>query len=167
MKNLIVVVVVLTFISACKTPEYLPKPEGYKQYVKGSFFNVNMSNGEKYLGEIIAVDEKKISLLSLDDEIIFVSKTEIESAKILVSMTSEKPKAIVTAASLINLTSIGHGYYGVITLPINILATTGLAVDVATPYSIEYPEFIAWDQIYKFARFPQGVPQGIKLNRIH
>ena len=106
--------------------------------------------------------QKEIKLLQ-KGEVISVSKDLVQSCIISVSLTVNDPKKINTWASLINLMSIGHGLFGVISLPINVLATNGIT---KSKYTLKYPDNMSWDKIQKFARFPQGIPKNIDLKEI-
>jgi len=116
-------------------------------------------------GEIIAVNANAITVLPFDkkDNITSVAREHIQSITIFVSLTVNEPKKINTWASLVNLSSIGHGIFGLITLPVNIAATASIT---NSKYSMKYPDNISWDMLSKFARFPQGIPKQIKLNSI-
>ena len=99
---------------------------------------------------------------------ITVFKDSIGSAEIIVSTTSDDPGKISTWAALINLSSIGHGFGGIITLPINLAITIPIANDAAKgTYRVKYPAAIGWKEMSKFARFPQGIPQSINPKSIN
>lgn len=65
------------------------------------------------------------------------------------------------------ITSIGHGFWGVITLPINISTAASMnSSSNSSAYRMKYPDNISWNEMSKFARFPQGIPENIDLNLI-
>ncbi|RED50569.1 hypothetical protein [Seonamhaeicola aphaedonensis] len=90
---------------------------------------------------------------------ISIDRNAIEEAEIMISLSVDNPKKIDTWASLLNATSIGHGFWGVITLPVNIGVSAG--INSKNVYWMKYPEHIKWDQLHKYARFPQGIPKAI------
>ena len=159
----------LLSIVGCASPSYLSKPEDFKYYVKGLMLDYETNNGAKGLGELIAVNNNDLVLISLEKTpfLFSLNKDEIAYADIIVASTSDNPKAISWWGGLINLLSIGHGAFAIISLPINILATTGFGTNAAkSTYRIEYPQSIQWNEMHKFARFPQGIPLNIDLKDI-
>jgi hypothetical protein len=147
----------------CSSPKNVSTPNNLKHKVYGSYANLYLpGNLKNKSGEIIEVNAKEIKLLQ-KGEVISVSKDLVQSCIISVSLTVNDPKKINTWASLINLMSIGHGLFGVISLPINVLATNGIT---KSKYTLKYPDNMSWDKIQKFARFPQGIPKNIDLKEI-
>lgn len=169
---------------ACSSPEYLSKPMNFKYHVKGLFIEI-FTGKNKLTGEIIAVNEKSMILLPLSNydqgdarsgnvksdvikpympnsALVTVLKDSIQKAVIIVATTSDDPKKISTGASFINFASIGHGFWGIVTLPLNLVITISIANDAAKgAYKVKYPELITWSEMSKFARFPQGLPRNI------
>ena len=97
-----------------------------------------------------------------NEEIRTVYRNQIKKANIIISGTSDKPKEISSWAAAINLGSIGHGYFAFISLPINIAIGASIGNSAAHgTYRMNYPKNILWENIYKFARFPQGIPDNI------
>ncbi|MBK8669150.1 MAG: hypothetical protein IPN89_06660 [Saprospiraceae bacterium] len=94
--------------------------------------------------------------------ILTVKKDSIRSAEIIVSLTSDHPDNISNWASLINFTTLGHGFWGIITLPMNLAITIPIAKDASKgTYRVKYPVGVDWVNMSKFARFPQGIPRNI------
>lgn len=161
MKVLIGLTSCLLFFSGCVSPKYLSRPADFAHHVKGLYLEYQTGEHNTMVGEIIEVNSDTLLLLPVDttQSLLKLSKAEVPQAEIIVSLTSNKPEAIGTWAGLINILSIGHGYYGVISLPINMLAGVNIANNAAkSTYRIKYPEAVDWEDMKKFARFPQGIP---------
>lgn len=164
---------VLSFVvlfSACNSPKYMPKPKDFSHHVKGLHVIVKEHDGNKVSGEIIAVDAKFMKILPtkpIADRLFFISKKNIKKATILVSTISDDPIRISTKAGLVNLTTLGHGFFMVFTVPITMAMTMKMGNEVAkSSYRIKYPKDISWNEMSKFARFPQGIPRQIISNDI-
>lgn len=167
MKTITFFLCTLFLFSGCSSPKHLSSPKDLKYHVKGLYAQVNIYGTFKHIhGEIIAANANEITVLPFDskDNITTIAKDNIQTINVLISLTVNNPKKINTWASLVNLTSIGHGFYGIFTLPINMSVTAGIT---NSKYSMKYPDNISWDKLSKFARFPQGIPKQIDLNSIH
>jgi len=169
MKNLKYFLIFLFFVSACKVPDYVPLPKDYKYNVKGSYVMIKTKDDKDIVGEIIVVNDKSISLLPTSSQfrkIITIVKRDDLEFDILLCSSSDEPEAITAWASALTLTSIGHGKFLVFSAPINIATGFGMAADVKSPYSVRYPKGIDWRRLHKFARYPQGLPEGVDLSMI-
>ena len=52
-------------------------------------------------------------------------------------------------------------------LPINLMITIPIGISAAhDTYKMNYPKNVSWNQMSKFARFPQGIPDHIDLDQI-
>jgi hypothetical protein len=149
---------------ACSSPQYLSKPRNFKYHVKGLYIDILTFEKTKISGEIIEVDSNHMIINPLEkaSNLITVLKDSIKSAEIIVSITSNDPKMISRWAGLINVASLGHGYWGLLTLPHNLAITIPISINAAkSTYRVKYPEAVDWNQLPKFARFPQGIPESI------
>jgi hypothetical protein len=171
MRNRIVINILaaaVLLLSSCYPKTYLPKPKEYLSDVKGSYITVVMKSRSHitHEGEIIAVDKEHLILLSVSrwDTTTVIHKEEVQSAQILLARTSDDPEKIGTWAGLMNLMTLAHGYFMVFTVPMNIIASIATATGASNSnYRIHYPDEIKWDDISKFARFPQGMPKGVEV----
>ncbi len=162
-----ILMVSIVFIQGCSSPKYLSTPKDFQNNVKGLYFKCQYENKySKITGEIIEVSDNHIKLLPIQNatHMITIDKNAIDKAEIMVSLSVDNPDKINTWASLMNLTSIGHGFWGVFTLPVNVSVTAG--INSKNVYWMKYPEHVTWDQLHKFARFPQGIPKTIDETRI-
>ena len=169
MKKYITFLSFILLLTSCKTADYLSKPKNFKEQVKGLYFECKVDGDLQIIGEIIEVDSTAIKILPLytSEGIITIAKDRIETADILVALTSDNPEKIKTWSSLINIASLGHGFFAVISLPINLASSISMNSSAAKgAYRVNYPKNVFWKDISKFARFPQGIPPTIEPNSI-
>ena len=163
MKNKFYLFIILVIITSCSSPKHVLTPNELKKNTKGLYSKITLkstTNGVN--GELIEVTDKQITLLTKDGILSF-KKENIKESIILVSLTVNNPRRINSWASLINLLSLGHGYWAVFSLPPTIAITNGITSE---KYIMNYPENVKWEQLHKFARFPQGIPKEIDRQSI-
>ncbi|MBK3518646.1 hypothetical protein [Carboxylicivirga marina] len=142
-----------------------------EQYVFGSYFKGTEIEERRYVeGEIICIDDSTMTLMTLNNKkntIVLIKKHHVKDGLIYVALSSNNANSISMWSSANMLLPLSHGAYGVITLPLNIIVGAGISYDTAlSPYSIMYPSDISWNQMNKFARFPGGLPEGVKIEDI-
>lgn len=169
MKQTIVILCLGLFLGSCSSPSYLAKPKDFKYRVKGLFIKIQSKENKRVYatGEIIEVLPNTIKILPLKKPLITIRKDEISKAEIIVALTSDHPKEISAWAALINLAAAGHGIYALASVPINAIASISISENAAhSTYRVKYPGVIAWEEINKFARFPQGIPPKVNEDLI-
>lgn len=170
MNRYIIILTLIFFMGACKSPSYLSSPKNFPHQVKGLIFEVKLENSYKMRGEIIEVTEEAIWVLPLnlnEGRLTKIPKEVVQTADIYIATTSNDPKGISSWAGLINFTIVGHGWFGFLTLPLNLAITIPIANDSAKgTYRMNYPKNVSWEYLYKFARFPQGLPAGYQGSQI-
>ncbi|MCR9290604.1 MAG: hypothetical protein NXI23_24800 [Bacteroidetes bacterium] len=170
MKNIILFLLGILFLGACKSPDYLSKPMDFSHHVKGLILKAEIDGKSKILGEIIEVNSEAIMILPIDkntNTIMTIPKDKIQNADIIIASTSDNPTGISTWAGLINLAPAGHGWFMILSVPINLVTTISIGSDAAKgTYRMKYPKNVSWNQMSKFARFPQGIPDHINLDQI-
>ena len=163
MKNYIILLCTASFLVACSSPKHVTTPQDLTYKVNGFYAKADVKGSHKDVsGEIIEVSENDLKLLQ-DGTLQSVEKATVKSCVVLVSLTVNNPKKINTWASLVNVASIGHGVFGIITLPINLGVTAGIT---NSKYILKYPDNITWNELYKFARFPQGIPNELDIEKL-
>jgi len=150
----------------CKTPTEIPAPIEMVDFVHGSWVRVNPEKGGLFRGELIAVEEERILILSEkgEDRLRYLSVEEIEALDILVSLTFDNRERAEMLSTFNGIIPFAHGFFGVITLPINWGVS---ATKRNNAYRIKYPDEIPWDALHKFSRFPQGLPSAVNPDQIH
>ncbi|MBV6440743.1 MAG: hypothetical protein DYG98_14995 [Haliscomenobacteraceae bacterium CHB4] len=165
MKKYSIVIGMALFSFACSAPEYLPRPQKLAYHVKGFYIEETKDGESNMLGEIIEVNTNEIKVLPVTKVggIRTIPKSSIPNADIVISLTSNNPEGIATWAGLINLAPLGHGYFFIFSVPVNLAATIPVANNATkSTYRVRYPQDISWDEMKKFARFPQGIPENVK-----
>ncbi len=168
MKNRLLFLCIIFLIGACKTPTYLSKPKDFKDQVTGLHFACSLDGKTEIIGEIIAVDSSTIKLLPINgDGLMTISKDEIEKGDVIVALTSDNPQKIKTWSTIVNFMPLAHGYFAVFTLPITLVSTIPMSYDAAKGvYRVNYPKNVNWEDMSKFARFPQGIPDAVDIKSI-
>lgn len=195
-KKLIVTVLgilpILLFLSGCIHVKYayLPKPSEFKTYTKGMIAEMSLSGdlsdlmykeGSRYSpaifrGEMIAVTEDTLWVLPLHSEgkekgpsgLIPIPRDLIESMNVLIATTSENHHSSDALTVANSMLALSHGWWAILTLPINLgvnLSFEGSAR--ARPYKMELgSDDVQWEHLFKFCRFPQGMPEGIARSKL-
>lgn len=162
-KNTFFLYIILIITASCSSPKHVLTPNELKKDTKGLYSKITFKTSTNRVnGEIIEVSDKHITLLTKDGILSF-KKENIKESIILVSLTVNNPRRINSWASLINLLSLGHGYWAVFSLPPTIAITSGITSE---KYIMNYPKNVKWEELHKFARFPQGIPEQIEKQSI-
>lgn len=169
MKPIPILLGILMIVTSCSSPSYLSKPKDFKYHVKGMYFETVLESNNQIIGEIIEVKTDEIKILPVPSTggVISISKKTIKTADIIISLTSDNPKKIGVLATISTISTGAHGFWMVLTFPINLTTSVYMAQDAAKgTYRINYPNNIQWIELSRFARFPQGIPENIDLNSI-
>jgi len=167
MRQLLSGLLLLAILPACMPPKHLPTPGGLKYFTKGCYIKATYLNEEgrrEHLkGEIIAVENEKLYLLEKTNNtaptVVAYSQEKFLQTDVFVSTIVEDPTILSIWGGLLPLTSISHGFFGVLSLPV--LLTTSFSGKGT--YRVGFPRGANWEEIRKFARFPQGLPANIDL----
>jgi hypothetical protein len=156
----------------CSTYKKIPSPRDFPVSVKGLYCKVVHNKREIAQGEIIVVDTNRIVLLgdsakTGESRIISINKSEVDTMKVYIASTTNNPGAVIAWATFMPLLSISHGMYAVFSFPVNLVfSSMTIAYTTAKYYGFIYPRDISWDELKKFARFPQGWPEGLSPGEI-
>lgn len=112
-------------------------------------------------GELIAIDQEKVFLLTE-----FGLKQILKHNVIHVTFAVYKEKRIVPYLAILGLLSTAsHGYLAFISVPLWLI--TGISSSIAESTSgTARSEHVDWEEIRKYARFPQGLPPGLDLLKL-
>lgn len=151
-------------VSGCAVPEYLPKADEIDIDYYGSYIKVTPNTGSFIEGELIAIDTTNLYVLSeadIDGQIKTINIHDVKNFRLMYA----KPKNYSWAIPVFTLATISHGYFAIFTAPINLIITTSVA-DGAWK-SFQYSEEdMTYEELKMFARFPQGIPDGIEVEDI-
>jgi hypothetical protein len=159
-KIFIILVLIALVFSACYTPIYLPKSDAIAINQYGSFINVKLINGTKVKGELIVVYNKNLIILK---DTIYNKKVTIAPLTLIESYTLvfANPKGFGWTVPVFGLSTISHGLFFLITLPVNLIVTTRMR----KLFSYDNHS-LSYEQLKMFARYPQGIPANIDIKQI-
>ena len=164
-KKLMFFLITIFLICSCKTSSNLIAPQDFTTQVKGLQLEFTLYD-EKIKGEIIEVtpDAMMVMVEYKITRFIIVPVNAIQKAEIIVASTSDDPDKFRAMPFLLAASSLGHGFFGAFSLPINLICTIGVSLDASKgSYRMKYPDDVGWSKLHKFARFPQGLPPGFKF----
>lgn len=161
----------LLIIMGCSAPRYTyqAKPKDFKYNVNGLTIDADIIGEGKIKGEIIEVTDNEIKILTISSipKIRIISKNKISILDVIITGTSDDPQRIEKWAKQMRWVSVGHGFWGLITFPIN-FGITNIQRNKASigTYRMKYPKDVSWLDLKKFARFPQGIPDQVDESKI-
>jgi hypothetical protein len=151
--------------ASCVAPvSYLPEQEMIGEESYGSYIEISTYSGKIYAGELIAVGDSALVVreeFGSRSHCLLSPLTDIKSF----SIRYANGKNYGWAVPLYTLGSISHGLFLVFTAPINLIATTVIAVEASQAYEMD-SRVMTFEELKLFARFPQGLPEGITLDMI-
>lgn len=164
MNRIIVIACIIVFLSGgCSFPGYLPTTSSIGVNEFGSYISITRHSGKDLRGELIAVDSSNIFVLTDNPRQCVALPTSQMKA---FSLRYAKGKAYGWTVPLYSLFTISHGWFLIITFPVNLITT--LIVTNSGRKSFTYSEKdINIEYLSSFARFPQGIPPGIDIASIN
>ncbi|WP_029036928.1 hypothetical protein [Salinimicrobium xinjiangense] len=160
-RNIIILGILIALCSpGCKAPAYLPDAEEIGIHEFGSFVIIDLTEGSDIEGELIAVDDTALIVLSKEDEnrIQSVPIARIKGFKLMYAQPKNYGWTIPVSA----LATLSHGFLLVFTAPVNIIVTSGVTARGANAFTYNDGD-ITMEEIKMFARFPQGLPPDIEV----
>jgi len=187
MKNKYILFLFVIFAISCKTQQYLPTSSTIDENIYGSFIKVKDNSGNKFKGELISVENDSIYILqrNIDTSIVIVNKNNIKKLRLRYAAGKNyfwtiPVYTLGTILPVPNPEGAGimpgffpdggrimplHGYFSLVSLPINLIATTVISLNSYNAFSYKKNQ-ITLEQLKTFARYPQGIPKQIKLDEI-
>lgn len=139
---------------------WLPNAKQAQQETYGAWIWVEYSRGstkQRAEGELIAVERDSIFILT-QDTLVAIAESEIELGRLTAYDAKDRLLAGWTAVG--SLTTLSHGFGLLATLPLWVVS--GSISTVAQSFApIEELPVESWDDLRKYARFPQGLPEGL------
>jgi hypothetical protein len=182
-------VLLLPFImSSCATPNYLPTIENIDINRFGSYILLNYTDGYTQEGELIAIDSGAITILTGDynfqasNETVkktsdstrqvsklnqahrFIKVVPLKEIKRFTLQYAEGKKYGWTAMFGL-LLSASHGFFLLGSVPVNLVVIAIITSDGENAFKYNNTT-ISYTKLRMFARFPQGIPPNVELNKI-
>lgn len=151
--------------AACMTPHRLPglpEPDLLPFETKGAQIRVVLSNQQIVQGELIASNTDRWYLLVMDSS--GVNKIYWENIS-RYNVFYAQGKNLRPPTLIFALATLSHGWFLLLTLPVNLAVAISANYGDAYEYSVRKKD-ITLRQLNLFARYPQGLPEGLHLNEI-
>ena len=153
-------------INSCTSPRYLPKSAEIDVNQYGSNIMINQKTGANVNGELLAIDSNKLIVLTGSEtyyskKSVFVPLNEVSHF----TLRYAQPKHYGWTIPLYTLATISHGFYLILTAPVNLIVTISVTVGGEKAFKYSDKE-MTFDKLKMFARFPQGIPSNIDIASI-
>lgn len=160
--KVILTILCAVIISSCTSPRYLPSADKIDVNEYGSYIKIIRKTTANITGELIAVDNNKIVVLTeSESKCVTVPISDVERFKLRYA----KPKHYGWTIPVYNLATFGHGLFLIYTAPVNLIVT--ISVTASGESAFKYSDKnMTYDNLKMFARFPQGVPTNIDIASI-
>ena len=164
MNKYLLFVMLAGFFASCGIPRGLPGPEDLPHETRGAHIHVQKSFREHLNGELIAVHGDELVVLpdlrQYEGPVVF-HVDDIYRFRIYYAQGISYNWALLIYPP----NSILHGVFGLISLPATILFTSLLHFGSVNEYALR-PKDVSLEELKKFSRFPQDVPEGVDLKDI-
>jgi hypothetical protein len=154
----------LILLGGCNAglPKYLPSADQLGVNEHGSYISLSMQDGPGLQGELIAIDTDSIVVLEKSTQSCVVMPV---SGIKRYSLYYAQPKNYAWTIPLYSLVTISHGWFMIISFPVNLISTSIIYREGKNAYRYRANE-ISYESLKMFARFPAGLPPGIDLASI-
>ena len=156
--------------SSCVIPKYLPSSDEFNTTVRGSHVKGLQIHPQfeyrKIDGELIAVENDTFYVLDRRFKQVRVHyKSDLKTLRVFLTSRAKDLSGGANTMNVLNaVLPIGHGWWMVFTYPINWIVTASI---LQSKYVMRLNEEFSWPSLYKFARFPQGIPEGVDLKDLN
>ncbi len=161
---LLVVAIVLSGCKTMKAPKgVVPNRKDMMVQAYGAwFYTTDLGPRQPQTeGELIAISADSVYVLDGDTLKTFVLK-DIQRARVIAFNNQSSSYTLWT--SLLAVGTLANGAFASFTLPLTLAVGIPTTIAEAKRQNFfEYP-LHDWNQLGKFARFPQGLPQGLNTN---
>jgi hypothetical protein len=155
-----IVLVIIVFCS-CTSPGYLPSYSDIDINEHGSYIKIFRKSTSNIEGELIAIDNNTIYVLTEHEKCITISVSDVNNFKL--RYARQKHYGWTIPAFLIY--PLIHGGYSLYTMPIHLIVTITATVGGENAFTYS-DKNMSFDKLKMFARFPQGIPNHIDLASI-
>ncbi|QNH62956.1 hypothetical protein [Hymenobacter sediminicola] len=166
-KALLVLLLAPCLLAGCRVNKAVPLARELPESPRGvELIQLDKRKTPLQQGELLALTPDTAYVLTTQGHVLHIPKTAIETAQLNIALTSNQPASLRAWAGLTNLLTLSHGLFMVFTLPLNIGITSAVGTGAGRAYQVDYPQQINWEEMNKFARFPQGLPRGVPLSQL-
>jgi hypothetical protein len=162
----------ILFFYGCATTHapdnWLPETENVPMEIYGSWITVvtldTINRSFEYCGEFIALDHKNVFVLY--DSLYTIQKQFIIKSIVEVDQKKTDEYTLWTLGGCV--ATVSNGIIAAITAPLWWLTGTSVIMNESYRdyYSTEMPDSVYWNDVNKFTRFPQGLPDNIPSDKI-
>lgn len=149
--------------------DWLPDPSGLEKQAYGGWLYLEIPRNKELIeeqGEFIAVQDTLVYLLTTQKGVLTIPMSTITFAS--VDFHGKETGKFAGWTTLGALSTASHGVGLILSFPAWILIGTISTVGVSHLGSEEEsdPDQAWWQNVTKFARFPQGLPPSLDVNRL-
>ena len=143
---------------------WLPKPAVAQTGAYGGWLELRYDTltPQRVDGELIAVSADSVWVLSKDQALV-IPTADVMAGK-LTAYAAQKG-ALATWATLGTLSTLSNGLFLIFTAPMWIIGGS-LSVGNETRAPVRKSPPLTWGELAPFARFPQGMPEGMDLSSL-
>jgi hypothetical protein len=161
-KHHIIYLTLSCFLWGCSSIKFIPHNINVHQTTFGSYIDIKTLDKQRIKGEIIEVTDEEIMVLDLKFKIEEIKRKDIKKYKLVVAENTN----YALPSLLLQAITLSHGLWAFVTFPItavNILIVNSTASNAFTFSAKEIP----YDDLYLFARFPQGIPDEVEIENLN
>jgi hypothetical protein len=160
---------VLSLMSCVSKTPIVKNTNNYHQSPYGAYIELSVQGVQEKLvfkGELIAVDDKKIVVRTLgkNETVRPFALKDILSYKVYYAKNDHEDYN--AWGTLMTVSTISHGWFVILTLPINGIVFAFVNSNYKREFNYSKKE-LPIQELYKFARYPQGLPPHINLNNLN
>jgi hypothetical protein len=134
-----------------------PSLENVERSGYGGWIVMTTRQGARIEGELISVEGVFVRVLHYGRlPLLAVQTTEIASAELF----KYESEGFGAWGALGSVSALSHGFFLVLSIPVWLISTGVVSSIESRSVILHYPED-SWAELAKWARFPQGMPEGI------
>ncbi|MBN1387216.1 MAG: hypothetical protein JW965_02145 [Bacteroidales bacterium] len=167
--KLIISILLIVMLNCCSTIKApigsVPNRKALTTDAYGGWLEMTInSSNDSITGEFIAANEDSIYIMQ-NGEIQIYAISNISFARVIIFNNARGAYLIWTVAG--SLLTISNGGFFIFTLPT--VLVSGILTTVAESKRVNYLDYPSngFKELSKYARFPQGMPEGIKASDLN
>ncbi len=153
----LLMLMVAAILFSCSASRNVPRLSELHTDGFGGDIELTMSNERREVGELLEVGLGSVTIINEKDHVKRIQISEIQSWHLKVADVSKVNNGLLIANAMV----VGHGAFRAFSLPIN-LAMSGALVASLYSYNNLKGKGMDISKAKAFARFPQGIPAGVK-----